>query len=137
MQISGKENSKNWTRFKICCYRTRAFKIQVCNADNEKKRKRTPYYHNHSDRSRKQKKQHGGFHKVALKRATKFALGVIKVATSDINNILGYRINQIISQGGKEIGRVLPKILRGPIEEHHSDFWKTLGENNSTILREK
>ena len=30
------------------------------------------------------------------------APGVIKAATSDINNIAEQRINQIISQGGKE-----------------------------------
>ena len=51
-----------------------------------------------------------------VNQAAKVAPGVIKAATNDINDIVKDRINQIISQGGKEVERVLPKILRGAIE---------------------
>ena len=43
--------------------------------------------------------------------------GVIKDASNEINNIAKDRINQTITQGGKEVERVLPKILRGAIED--------------------
>ena len=42
---------------------------------------------------------------------------VIKGATNEMNNIAQQRINQIISHGSKEIKRVLPKVLRGVIED--------------------
>ena len=45
------------------------------------------------------------------------APGLIKNASSEINNIAQQRRNQIISQGGKEIERVLPNILMGAIED--------------------
>lgn len=38
------------------------------------------------------------------------APGLIKNASSEINNITQQQINQVISQVGKEIERVLPKI---------------------------
>ena len=37
------------------------------------------------------------------------------------------RINQIISQEGKEVGRVLPKIIWGAIEEVHQTPSRLLG----------
>ena len=49
----------------------------------------------------------------------KFAPGLIKNAISEINNISQQRINQIISQRGKEIEKVLPNIFRGAIEDVH------------------
>ena len=52
-----------------------------------------------------------------VKQAAKVAPGIIKGATYDINNIAKQRIDQIISQGGKEIERVLPDVLRGAIED--------------------
>lgn len=51
-----------------------------------------------------------------VNQAAKVAPGVIKTATND-NNIAKQRIEQIISQGGKEVERVLPKTLRGAIED--------------------
>ena len=51
-----------------------------------------------------------------VNQVSKVAPGVIKAATNGINNIAQERINQIISQGGKEVERVLPEILRG---KHH------------------
>ena len=47
----------------------------------------------------------------------KVSAGIIKNTSSEINNITQQRINQIISQGSKEIERVLPNILRRAIEE--------------------
>ena len=42
---------------------------------------------------------------------------MIKTCTNNINDIAKDRINQFIAQGGKEVERVLPKILRGAIED--------------------
>ena len=46
-----------------------------------------------------------------VNQAAKVAPGVIKGAANDINNMAKQRIDQIISQGGKEIECVLPKFL--------------------------
>ena len=47
----------------------------------------------------------------------KIALGLVKNANSEINNIAQQRINQIISQGGREIERVLSRILTRATED--------------------
>ena len=52
-----------------------------------------------------------------LTKQQKVAPGVIKNASNELNNIAKQRIDQIITQGGKELERVLPKILRGTIED--------------------
>ena len=52
-----------------------------------------------------------------MNQAAEVAPGVLKRARNDIKNIANERIDQIISQGGKEIERVLPKILSGIIED--------------------
>ena len=52
-----------------------------------------------------------------MNQAAEVAPGVLKGARNDIKNIANERIDQIISQGGKEIERVLPKILSGTIED--------------------
>ena len=52
-----------------------------------------------------------------VNQAAKVAPCIIKGATNDINNIAKQRIDQIISQGGKEIERILPKVLREAIED--------------------
>ena len=66
-----------------------------------------------------------------VNQAAKVAPGVIKAARNDINNIAKERINQIISQDGKEVERVLPKLLKKIIEDVYqmsfrllSNFWK-------------
>ena len=51
-----------------------------------------------------------------VNQAAKLAPGVIKAAANDIDRIAKERINQVTSQGGKEIELVLPKILRKAIE---------------------
>ena len=62
-----------------------------------------------------QKRQRGGFlnrydfayaGRDTVNQAAKVAPGVVKVATNDINKIAEQRINQIISQGGREMERV-------------------------------
>ena len=57
----------------------------------------------------------------------KIAPGLIKNASSEINNIAQQRINQMISQGGREIERVLPRILRRAIEDVCSTSFQILG----------
>ena len=71
----------------------------------------------------------------AANQAAKVAPGVIKMATNDINNIAKERINQIISQGGKEMERVLPKKLRGAIKDVYEASFRLLG--NLTKLKKK
>ena len=56
------------------------------------------------------------------------APGLIKSASSDINNISLERINQVISQGGKEIERVLPKLLRYAFEDVYQMLFRVLGK---------
>ena len=62
-----------------------------------------------------------------VNQAAKVAPGVIKVARNNINEIAKDRINQIISQGSKEVERVLPKILRGAIEGLYQTPFRLLG----------
>ena len=80
----------------------------------------------HRCTNRKQKRQLGGFlnhhdfgyaGRDVINLAKKVAPGVIKAATNDINNIAEQRINQIISQVGEKVECVLPKLLRGAIED--------------------
>ena len=52
-----------------------------------------------------------------VNEAAKVASGAIRGATNDINSIAKQRIDQIISQSGKEIEHVLPKVLIGAIED--------------------
>ena len=68
-----------------------------------------------------------------VNQATKVALGAIKGATNDINNMAKQRIDQIIPQGGNKIERVLPKILRRAIDmsmKHRLDYSETLENSN-------
>ena len=64
---------------------------------------------------------------VTINQTPKIALGVIRAATNDINNIAKERINQIIPHGAKEAKRVLPKIIRGAIEDVYQTPFKLLG----------
>ena len=103
----------------------------------QQKRKRTPYHQKHSGSSQKQKRQFGRFlnryyfayaRRDKINEATKVTPGIIKAATNDINNIAEKRTNQKISEGGKEIELVLPKILRGAIEHVYQTPFRLLGE---------
>ena len=51
------------------------------------------------------------------------------MATNDINNIAKESINQVISQGGKEMECVLPKILRGAIKDVYQASFRLLGNS--------
>ena len=51
---------------------------------------------------------------------------MIKNAGNEINNITKQRIDQIITQGGKEVERVFPKILRGAIEDVYQTPFRML-----------
>ena len=62
-----------------------------------------------------------------VNQAAKVAPGVIKRVTNDINNIAKQRIDQIISQRGTEIEPVLPKVLRGAIEDVYQTPFRLLG----------
>ena len=53
--------------------------------------------------------------------------GVIKDAINEINKIAKQRINQIITQRGKEVERVLLKILRGAIKDVYQTPFRLLG----------
>ena len=55
--------------------------------------------------------------KGTVNQAANVAPGVIKNAGNEINSITKERINQIITKGGKEAEWILPKILRGAIED--------------------
>ena len=58
----------------------------------------------------------------------KIAPDLIKNASSKLNNIVQQRINQINSQGEKEVERILPKILRGAIEDVYKTPFQVLGD---------
>ena len=51
-----------------------------------------------------------------INQVGKIAPDIIKNASNQINNVAQQRINQITSQGGKEMERVLLKFFRGAIE---------------------
>ena len=75
---------------------------------------------------RKRRRQTGGFlsrydfayaGRDVVNQAGKVAPGIISKATADINKIAKQRIDQVIRNGGAELERVAPKIIRGAIEE--------------------
>ena len=97
----------------------------------------TAYHWTHSGSSQKQKRQLGRFlnryyfayaRRDKINEAVKVVPGVIKAATNDINNIAEKITNQKISEGGKEIELVLPKILRGAIEHVYQTPFRLLSE---------
>ena len=50
----------------------------------------------------------------------------IKKATDKLNSITKQRIDQFISQGGKEVERILPKIICGAIEDIYQTPFRLL-----------
>ena len=56
----------------------------------------------------------------------KIAPGLIKNTSAEINDVTQQQINEIISQGGKEIQHVLPKILCGAIEDVYQMLFRLL-----------
>lgn len=63
-----------------------------------------------------------------VNQVTKVAPEVIKAATNDINKVAEQRINQITSKEVPEMERVLPKILRGAIEDVYQTPFRLLGK---------
>ena len=61
-----------------------------------------------------------------VNQATKVAQEVIKNVGNERINIAKESISQIITQGGKESERVLPKILRGVIEDVYQTPFRLL-----------
>ena len=57
----------------------------------------------------------------------KIAPGIINKATADIDKITKQRINQVIRDGGAELERVAPKIIRGAIKEVYKTPFPMLG----------
>ena len=98
---------------------------------------------------RKRKRQRGDFlnrydfayvRRDIVNQAAKLAPGVIKNATGNIDKMVKNRTNQVISMVGAEIERVLPKILRGAIEDVYQtpfSFLVTLGNNSPKKLKRK
>ena len=119
--------------------RTRKFKVSSCTGKKEgNKRKNKETY------IPKTKKAGGGFlnrydfvYTVTdvVNQADEVAWGVIKTATNDINNIAKEKIDQIICQGGKEVERILPKILRGGIEDVYQTLFRLLGNFGKQQLK--
>ena len=90
-----------------------------------------------SNKGRKCKRQYEGFlnrydfayaGRNVVNQVAKNAPGVFKAAANDINKIAEQRSNQAISQGGQELERVLPKILRGAIEDVYQTPFRMLGD---------
>ena len=57
----------------------------------------------------------------------KIAPNIIKQPTGEPDKIAQSRINQVIKSGGAEVERVLPKILRGAIEDVYKTPFRLLG----------
>ena len=57
----------------------------------------------------------------------KIAPGVIKQATGEIDKIAQNKINQVIQSGEAEVERMLPKIIRGVIEDVYKTRFRMLG----------
>ena len=57
----------------------------------------------------------------------KIAPKIITKATWDINKIAEDRIDQIVRTGGAEIERIVPKIIKGAIEEVYKTPFRLLG----------
>ena len=102
----------------------------------QRTKKRRSYYQKRRRTNRGSKRQRGGFlnryeftyaGRDTVNQATKVAPGVIKGAADDINNVAEQRINQIISKSGAEVETVLPKILKGVIEDVYRTPFRLLG----------
>ena len=96
-----------------------------------------PFYGKHRLCKKKTRREIGSFlnhydfayvRKDTANQAAKVAPGIIKGATNKISKIVQQRIDQIISQGGKEIERVLRVILRRAIEDVYQTPFRLLGD---------
>ena len=89
-----------------------------------------------SGKKRRRKRQTGGFlsrydfayaGRDTVNQVGKIAPGIINKATADINKLAKQRIDQVIRQGGAEVERIAPKIIRGAIEEVYKTPFRLLG----------
>ena len=110
----------------------------------KKKRRRHQTKGKYCCTGRKQKRQTRGFlnrydfayaGRDTVNQVAKVAPSVIRVAANDINNIAQERINQIISQGGKEVERVLPNILRKAIKDVYQTTFRLLGKQQLNKIK--
>ena len=90
-----------------------------------------------SGKKRRRRRQNGGFlsrydfayaGRDVVDQAGKVAPGIIGKAGADVNKIAKQRIDQAIRNGGAEIERVAPKIIRGVIEEVYKTPFRLLGK---------
>ena len=65
--------------------------------------------------------------KDTVNQVGKIAPNIIKQAAGQIDKRMQSRINQVIKSGRTEIERVLPKILRGAVEEVYKTPFRLLG----------
>ena len=102
----------------------------------QRRKKRRPRYQKQRRTNKGRLRQLGGFlnrydfayaGRDTVNQAAKVAPGVIKAAADDIKKVAEQRINQIISKGGAEVERVLPKIFRGAIEDVYQTPFRLLG----------
>ena len=102
----------------------------------QRRKKRRPRYQKQRRTNKGRLRQLGGFlnrydfayaGRDTVNQAAKVVPGVVKAAADDINKVAEQRINQIISKGGTEVERVLPKILRGAIEDVYQTPFRLLG----------
>ena len=71
-----------------------------------------------------------------VNQAAKVAPGIIKGVTNEIKYITQQRIDQMASQGGSEIKRVLPGILRGAMEDVYQTPFTLLGEKKKKTIEQ-
>ena len=112
--------------------------ISIENAKKKKGYRKTTYRKRGTGKNsgRKRRRQTGGFlsrydfayaGRDVVNQAGKVAPGIISKATADINKIAKQRIDQVIRNGGAELERVAPKIIRGAIEEVYKTPFCLLG----------
>ena len=63
----------------------------------------------------------------SVNQVGKIVPGIIKEATGEADKILQSKINQVIKSDGAEVERVLPKIIRGAIEDVYKTPFRLLG----------
>ena len=119
------------TTYWFFCRCARKLKISTCTVQNKAKKRKEKLH------PKKTRRQIGSFlnrydfsyaGRDTVNQAANVAPSIIKDATNEINNITQQGFDQIISQGDKEIERVLLRILRGAIENVYQTPFSLLGD---------